>query len=633
VDSTAPEARTPPVITTAGGVQMVLIPAGTFRMGSAGGQPDQQPIHEVRLDAFLIDRCEVTQEQYTKLDLVNGSHFKGPDRPVEMISWAEAAMYCNHRSRAEGLTPCYNEETTECNFEADGYRLPTEAEWEYACRAGTDGDYSFGVDAAALTEHAWCADSAGKKTHPVGRKKPNAWGLFDMHGNVAEWCNDAYAADYFATSPGQNPHGPKEGEKYVLRGGAWNSSPEGCRSAQRVGETPGFQDSCFARDAIGFRCVRRAPATEKPAAEQPIAGGAGRGTGWKPVLQARRTGFQPVRGIGDGFQIRPTLILATCSWADPEVQPESKTAFVYGDIYLQHETGAGHPERPERLTAIVARLKKAGLLDELVAIQPREAPEEWLTTIHRPQHVAAIRKAADEAAHAGSRDTPVSNDSYKVAVHAAGGGLAAVDAVMQGKVRNAFCAVRPPGHHATRERAMGFCLLNNVAVAARYVQMKYKLPRVLIVDWDVHHGNGTQAAFDDDPTVFYFSVHQSPFYPGTGKADDRGEGKAAGTKLNVPLPRGSGDREYRRAFEENLVPAAAQFKPDFVLISAGFDAHQDDLLGGMKVTAEGYAELTRIVKAIAEKHCHGRLVSVLEGGYGLDGLAASVEAHLRVLMQ
>jgi acetoin utilization deacetylase AcuC-like enzyme len=327
------------------------------------------------------------------------------------------------------------------------------------------------------------------------------------------------------------------------------------------------------------------------------------------------------------------LLLAGYLSADPQIRPATKTGFVYGDIYLQHKTGAGHPERPERLTAIVARLKKAGVLEKLVTIQPREAPEEWLTTIHSPQHLVAIRKVAEEAAHAGSRDTPVSNDSYKVAVQAAGGVLAAVDAVMEGKVRNAFCAVRPPGHHASRNRAMGFCLLNNVAIAARYVQMKHKLPRVLIVDWDVHHGNGTQAAFDDDPTVFYFSVHQSPFYPGTGAADQRGLGKAVGTKLNVPLPRSSGDAEYRRAFEDQLVPAAAEFKPDFVLVSAGFDAHKDDLLGGIKLTAEGYAELTRIVKGIAEKHCRGQLVSVLEGGYGLDGLAASAEAHLRVLMQ
>jgi acetoin utilization deacetylase AcuC-like enzyme/formylglycine-generating enzyme required for sulfatase activity len=645
----APAADAPPILTTAGGDEMVLIPAGRFRMGSAGGQPDQRPVHEIRVDSFLIDRCEVRQGQCARLELANGSKFKGPDRPVEMISWADAAMFCNRRSRAEGLAPCYDEETAECNFAADGYRLPTEAEWEYACRAGTEGDYSFDGGAAALKEHAWCAENAGKKTHPVMQKKPNAWGLFDMHGNVAEWCNDVYAANYYPRSPDKNPRGPKQGEQYVLRGGAWNSSPEGCRAAHRVGETPGFQDSCFARDAIGFRCVRKAPPSgtvggdsvagrsrpndfarfRKEDVRLPEKHALG-GVPWYCGLAG------PPRGASPAAERSATESPRTAEERKKmghDKSPAVKTGFVYGEVYLRHKTGPGHPERPERLTSIIARLKKSGLSDELVAIRPRAAAEEWITAVHTPQHVAAIRKASEESAHAGSRDTPVSKDSYQAAVEAAGGVLAAVDAVMEGKVRNAFCAVRPPGHHATKDQAMGFCLLNNVAIAARYAQKQHVLQRVLIVDWDVHHGNGTQAAFNSDPTVFYFSVHQSPFYPGTGSAEERGEGKAAGTKLNVPLPAGSGEREYRRAFEEQLVPAARRFRPDFVLVSAGFDAHRDDPLGGMKLTAESYAELTRIVKRIADEQCRGRLVSVLEGGYGLDGLAASVESHLRVLMK
>jgi len=248
------------VVKTKGGLEMILVPGGEFQMGSSHGKEDERPLHKVRVDPFLIDRRPVTQEQYDKMDLPNPSpsHFKGPTRPVEMISWTQAAAYCNARSRAEGLQPCYNEETGACNFAADGYRLPTEAEWEYACRAGTTGDYFFG-DARQLGEYAWFADNASKQTHPVGQKKPNPWGLYDVYGNVAQWCNDVYDKDYYQKSPPENPRGPADGDKYVLRGGAWNSSAGSVRSSHRVGEAPGFQDACFARDAIGFRCVRKAP--------------------------------------------------------------------------------------------------------------------------------------------------------------------------------------------------------------------------------------------------------------------------------------------------------------------------------------------------------------------------------------
>jgi len=312
----------------------------------------------------------------------------------------------------------------------------------------------------------------------------------------------------------------------------------------------------------------------------------------------------------------------------------TKTGFVYGDIYLRHETGAAHPEQPERLTAIVERLTRDGLLEKLTRIEPRPADERSLTTVHTPAHIAQLKQLyAQGDRFAGTRDTPISESSYTVAVAAVGGVLAAVDAVVAGEVRNAFCAVRPPGHHATRDRAMGFCLLNNVAIAARYVQQKHTLKRVLIVDWDVHHGNGTQEAFYDDADVFYFSVHQYPFYPGTGSADERGTGPGEGLTLNVPLPAGSGDREFQQALTDKLLPAAQQFRPDFVLISAGFDAHENDLLGGMRVTTGGFAELTRIVTRLADEQCEGRIVSVLEGGYHLDSLAQCVEAHVRSLME
>ncbi len=188
---------------------MVLIPAGRFKMGSASGKEDESPLREIEIDAFLMDRYEMTQANYAKLVPINGSHFKGPDRPVEMISWGDAALYCNKRSREEGLDPCYDEDTGACNFAANGYRLPTEAEWEYACRAGTTTDYSFGPDNRQLSQYAWFADNADKQTHPVGQKKPNAWGLYDMYGNVAEWCNDVYEKGYSKDGRTSNPRGPQ----------------------------------------------------------------------------------------------------------------------------------------------------------------------------------------------------------------------------------------------------------------------------------------------------------------------------------------------------------------------------------------------------------------------------------------
>jgi len=261
------DAPQPQIITTPAGDEMVLIPAGTFSMGADVGPKDEAPAHDVEIDAFLIDRTEVTQAQYARVYSSNGSHWKGPVLPVESISWIQAAMYCNERSEAEGLEPCYRDDAT-CNFEATGYRLPTEAEWEYACRAGAKGGYSFGDDPGLLGQYAWSADNARKRTHPVRQKKPNAWGLYDMHGNVAEWCNDVYAPDAYGNHSASNPRGPAPPaddaeleEKRVIRGGAWNSSPAGCAVTRRFGESPGFADACFPSEAKGFRCVRRAPAT------------------------------------------------------------------------------------------------------------------------------------------------------------------------------------------------------------------------------------------------------------------------------------------------------------------------------------------------------------------------------------
>jgi formylglycine-generating enzyme required for sulfatase activity len=256
-----------PTITTKGGLEMIRIPAGTFQMG--GGKGDETPVHTVTLDAFLMDKYEVTQAEYERHELPNPSHFKGPTLPVEQVTWAQAAYYCNVRSEADGLKPCYDEKSTACDFEANGYRLPTEAEWEYACRAGGDADYCFGNDPRKLGDYAWYTDNAGRKTHPVGQRQPNAWGLYDMHGNVAEWCNDIYDKGYYPKSPAVNPHGPPDGKLYVLRGGAWKSRADALRSFERLGEESGFSDACLARDAIGFRCVRKPDAEPHLSANSP----------------------------------------------------------------------------------------------------------------------------------------------------------------------------------------------------------------------------------------------------------------------------------------------------------------------------------------------------------------------------
>ena len=311
-----------------------------------------------------------------------------------------------------------------------------------------------------------------------------------------------------------------------------------------------------------------------------------------------------------------------------------KTGFIYHKSYLSHNTGKSHLESPDRLKAIIKHLRKENIYSQLVHIEPAPSSSKWITTIHTPEYVEHVKESCKNGKkYLDSPDVLISQQSYEVACLAVGGVLKAIDAVIDGKVQNAFCAVRPPGHHALKDRAMGFCLFNNVAIGARYIQKKYKLQKVLIIDWDVHHGNGTQDAFYDDSSVLYFSIHQYPFYPGSGSEEEKGVGKGFGYNINVPLSAGCGDKEYIKVFEEKLKPKALDFNPDFVIISAGFDAYKDDPLGGMKVTTKGFAEMTRIVKEIAEECCNGRFVSVLEGGYNLDGLARSVEAHISVLQE
>ena len=305
--------------------------------------------------------------------------------------------------------------------------------------------------------------------------------------------------------------------------------------------------------------------------------------------------------------------------------------FAYHEGCLRHSNGAGHPERPERLTAIRDHLDRRGLLQRLLPIRPDPCPIERLARVHEAAYIEAIQSTCGQAPARLDPDTAVSEGSWDAGLLSAGGALAACDAVISGRARAAFVATRPPGHHAETARAMGFCLFNNVAVAARYLQDAHGIERVAIVDWDVHHGNGTQEIFEADGTVFYFSTHQYPFYPGGGAADETGRGAGRGATLNVPLPPGTGDREYLAIFREVLRPALDRFRPGAILISAGFDAHRADPLAGMSLTEEGYAGMTGIVREAAEAHCRGRVVSLLEGGYDLQALAASVEAHLRAL--
>ena len=249
----APGAKT---VTTPTGLEMALVPAGEFLMGDNRGDEDEKPAHRVKISAFYMDTREVTQQAFERLTEKNPSKSKGPDKPVEQVDWYHAALYCNLRSLKEGLKACYDPQTLACDFAADGYRLPTEAEWEYACRAGTQTRYSFGDDPSRLKAGAWFKANANETTHPVGQKTPNAWGLYDLHGNVAEWCQDAYSDSYYSKSPSQDPRGTTRGDKRVLRGGSWRSSEEACRSSARHSETPRFADACFGSDGYGFRCVR-----------------------------------------------------------------------------------------------------------------------------------------------------------------------------------------------------------------------------------------------------------------------------------------------------------------------------------------------------------------------------------------
>ncbi|MBB6428612.1 histone deacetylase family protein [Algisphaera agarilytica] len=312
------------------------------------------------------------------------------------------------------------------------------------------------------------------------------------------------------------------------------------------------------------------------------------------------------------------------------------TGLIYDDRFLEHDTGPGHPERPDRLRAIVSALQASGLWAQLnhLAFEPATATQ--LQRLHPQDYIDRVHDACVAGLpYIDVPDSAISEGSAEIAVLAAGGVLRATEAVMWGEVDNAFCAIRPPGHHAERDRSMGFCLFGNVALAAESLITDHGLERVAIVDFDVHHGNGTQHLLEHRGDILFVSVHEHPDhqYPGTGYEHETGIGDGEGATLNVPLPPGSDDTAYRAAFDQTILPKIDAFAPQFVLFSAGFDAGTADPLGGMRLSTDGFIEITRKVRGLADRHAQGRIVSVLEGGYDLDALATGVCGHVSVLME
>jgi acetoin utilization deacetylase AcuC-like enzyme len=310
----------------------------------------------------------------------------------------------------------------------------------------------------------------------------------------------------------------------------------------------------------------------------------------------------------------------------------AKVGIVLDKLYVDHDNGPGHPETFERVLAIVDMLNFTKMMDEVVRIEPRDATREEITLVHTPEHYNKIASTKGKPRVFLDADTTTSAASFDAAVRAAGGTISAIDSVLKGEVDRAFPIVRPPGHHAEADRPMGFCLFNNVAVGAAYLTEVKGLERVLVIDWDVHHGNGTQHIFEDSSKVLYFSTHQFPFYPGTGAAEEIGTGEGKGYTINVPLEPEMGDNEFIKIFDEILSPVIEQYKPEFILVSAGFDIFFEDPLGGMKVTPEGFAKLTRQLCDQADKICNGNIIFLLEGGYNLDGLWISTKEMLEELL-
>jgi acetoin utilization deacetylase AcuC-like enzyme len=309
----------------------------------------------------------------------------------------------------------------------------------------------------------------------------------------------------------------------------------------------------------------------------------------------------------------------------------NKTGYVSDPFYLRHETEP-HPENPGRLTAIQNQLESSEFYNNLIPIQPHKATEEEIALVHDSGYVESVKQSCADDVRNLDADTIISPDSYDAALLSAGAGMTAIDQIITGSIQNAFCAVRPPGHHAEQDHAMGFCLFNNVAIAARYAQKAKGLNNIFIFDWDVHHGNGTQHSFYNDPSVYYCSMHQYPFYPGTGAIEETGTGDGLGTTLNLPMDAYSEDEDYISALENKLIPEIQRYQPDLIIISAGFDAHKNDPLAQIQLTTDCFGQMTKMVMEVATDVCDGRLLSMLEGGYDYDALSSSVQLHTQTLL-
>lgn len=311
-----------------------------------------------------------------------------------------------------------------------------------------------------------------------------------------------------------------------------------------------------------------------------------------------------------------------------------KTAYLYDPIYLQHKTQWGHPERAERLTAIDNKLKSRPYYNDLLKISPRLADYKYIEMIHTREYIQRVKAEIENGVeYLDSMDTSICPKSFEAALYAVGGCLEMCDTIMKGEALHGFCAVRPPGHHAESNYAAGFCIFNNIAISAKYLQSEYKIKKIAIVDWDVHHGNGTQHSFEDDNSILYISLHQYPYYPGTGSNLEKGRNNGEGFTLNLPMRAGSGDDEYLNAFEKKIIPELEDFEPEIILISAGFDAHTADPLSAIELSTETYYKFTKMLLGVAKAHSKDRVIAMLEGGYSLEALAASVDMMMQAFVE